>query len=107
VVERCRADHQVERRVRERQPLGGTLDEAQPRVAGLRAGLRDHPGRGVDSGQLGRARQPPREFAQQQPGAAAHIEYPSWGWPAGQRQVRRAHDDIGVQLTAVTHLITR
>ena len=106
VVERSRADDQVEGTVRVWQPFGGTHRKPQAPVTGRLFGSADHGWRGIDARQLGGVRAPPGQQPQQVPGAAADIEHPPGRGIHRHGELRRPAGDVVVQAAAPALLVT-
>src|SRR5215469_3957950 len=106
VVERGRADDQVEDTSWEGQPFGGTDRKPQPPVTGRLFGSPDHGWRGIDASQLGCLRAPPGQQPQQVSGAAADVEHAPGRGLHRQGELRRPVGDVMVQAAAPALLIT-
>jgi hypothetical protein len=74
MVERCAADHEVNRRIRVRQLLGDSAGEGQSFVVGEASGCLDHVGGGVNSGKLLGLRVTAGQCPQEVSGSASHVE---------------------------------
>jgi len=99
VIERGRADHQVEGRRGPGQPLSRAHHKTQPVISSSGdPGHLDHGGRRADPGQDLSLRGADGQSAKQVvAGPAPDVEYPPRRWHAGTNQVRRAVSDLAVQ----------
>jgi hypothetical protein len=104
VIERGRADHQVEGRRGLGQPPGSADHETQPVISSGAPGDLDHGGRRVDPGQDLGLRSAGGQPAEQGSRSRTRRRVSASGWHAGPSQVRRAVGDL-VMLPATPALV--
>ena len=106
VVERGRADDQIEGTIWVGQPFGGTHRKPQAPVTGCLFSSADHGWRGIYARQLGWGRAPPGQQPQQIPGAAADVEHPPGAGMHRYNELRHPVSDVMVQAAAPALLVT-
>ena len=106
VVERCRADDEVEGAIIEGEPFGRSDTVAEAAVIGCLPSSRDHGWRRIDPRQLAGLWVFPREPPQQVAGPAADVEYAHGSGAHRYSEIRRTVGDVMVKAAEPALLIT-
>jgi len=106
VIERGRADNQIEGIIGIGQPFGDTNCKPQPPVIGRPFGSPDHRWCGVDASEIGCLRAKPRQHPQQVPSATAYVEDALRRGMHRQSELGRPPGDVVMEATAPALLVT-